>query len=175
MASELLATYSPEDVVIVITQGTVSHVVSGYVDGTFLTITRNVPYAELYQGSDVSNMRILRRNKAATVTVSLHNGSNSNDVFSQLQVVDEQTANSQGLFSMQIKDTSGRSIYHANQCFIGNYPDSTFSNGADSRDWTIVCTRLEQTIGGNALVDPSDLASIRGLGADVPSQWIAPQ
>jgi len=45
--SEILASYSPEDVVVVLANGQFSHVINGFADGTFVGITREVPASTL--------------------------------------------------------------------------------------------------------------------------------
>jgi len=175
MANDVLASYSPEDVNIVISQGTMSHVVSGYVDGTFLTISRLILASEPYTGADVSNARVVRSNKNSTVTLSLHQASESNDILGQLLRNDESTRDSTNLFSMTIKDNTGRSLYYARQCYIGNNPDSTYSNAIDSRDWAIHATKLEQVQGGNAEFTPAAAGDYTALGGTIDPRWLPQQ
>lgn len=175
MANDVLASYSPEDVNIVISQGNLAHVVSGYVDGTFVSISRLVLASEPYTGSDVSNARIVRSNKNSTITLSLHQASESNDILGQLLRNDEQTRDSTNLFSMTIKDNTGRSLYYCRQCYIGNNPDSTFSNAIDSRDWSIHAVKLEQVQGGNAEFTPGTAADYQALGGTIDPRWLPQQ
>jgi hypothetical protein len=175
MANEVLASYSPEDVTIVIAQGNLSHVVNGYVDGTFLTISRLVLASEPYSGSDVSNARVVRSNKNSTLTLSLMMTSESNDILGQLLRNDEQTRDNTNLFSMTIKDNTGRSIYFSRQCYIGNNPDSTYSNAIDSRDWSIHAVKLEQVQGGNAEFSPATAADYQSLGGTIDPRWLPQQ
>jgi len=174
MANDLLASYSPEDVNVIIAGGGISHSVSGYVDGTFLSITRLVAASDPYSGADVSNARVVRANKNATVTLTLGQYSESNDILGQLLRNDETTRDSTNLFSMTIKDNSGRSLYFSRQCYIGQNPDSTFSTGIEGRDWAIHCVKLEQVQGGNAEFTPATASDYAALGGTVDARW-APQ
>jgi len=174
MAGEVLASYSPEDVTIVISvpaTGT-SHTINGYVDGTFVSISRLVLGSEPYSGADVSNARVVRSNKNATVTLSLAQYSESNDILSQLLDNDSRARDSTWLFSVLIKDNTGRSEYFSRQCYIGGHPDSTFSTTLDTRDWAIHCVKLEQTIGGNGQFSPSTIEELQALGGQADDRWL---
>jgi len=169
----LLGSYSPEDVIVTITtEAGVTHQVSGMMEGTFITINRNVPFATLYTGSDNTSARVVRKNKSANITLSLHQTGESNDVFTALMDIDAQDpASGNGIFAIFIKDLNGRSLYHANQAFIGTQPDSTFGAEILQRDWVIHAIGLEQFIGGNAKITPDTVVDLQALGIEVESRW----
>lgn len=169
--SEILSSYSPEDVVIVIANSQFSHVVNGYADGTFINITREVPASTLYVGSDLSNARVVRGNKASTVTVSLHQASETNDVFSWVLSNDETTRDSTWTFSLTIKDNTGRSLWFSPQAFISQEPDRSFSTGIENRDWGIQCVSLDGIAGGNGKFTPSTAATVEALGGEIEPRW----
>lgn len=172
-ASALLGSYSPEDVVVTITtSGGVTHQVSGMVEGTFITVNRNVPFATLYTGSDNTSARVVRKNKSANISINLHQTGESNDVFTALMDLDAQDPTSgNGVFSIFIKDLNGRSLYHADQAFIGTQPDSSFAQEITARDWVIHAIDLQQFIGGNAKITPDTVVDLETLGVTVESRW----
>lgn len=169
--TEILSTYSPEDVVIVLANDSFSHVITGYADGSFINITREVPASTLYVGSDLSNARVIRANKASTVTVSLHQASESNDVLSQLLSNDEQARDNTWLFSLTIKDNTGRSLYFSPQAFISIEPDRSFSTGIENRDWGLQCVSLQGVTGGNGKFSTDGAAALGQLGGTVADRW----
>lgn len=169
--SEVLASYSPEDMTIVLANSQFSHVITGYADGTFVSITRETPASTLYVGSDLSNARVVRANKASTITLSLHQASSSTDVLSQLLANDEETRDDTWLFSVTIKDNIGRSLYYSPQAFIGNSPDAMYSTSIENRDWMIQCVSLTNMQGGNGKFDPDTAATLEGIGGVVADKW----
>lgn len=171
MASNLLATYSPSDVTVVIAKDGFSHVVSGFAEDGFVSIARNSETFEMYTGSDDTNTRIYKPNTASQVTVSLQQSSNSNDILSQLYLNDRATRDYRGLFSITVKDNSGRSIFSAAEAYIGVLPDAEFGAGMSTRDWVIHCPRTEYFLGGNARFDAADAGSIAALGGTVDARW----
>lgn len=173
-ASDLLGTYSPEALMIVINHPLMgSHVINGTADGSFITITREVPASGLYVGSDLTAARVVRGNRASTISVSLHQASESNDVLALLLEYDQQVRSNAGLFSVTIKDASGRSEWHSPQAFIAQEPDRSFGTEIETREWSIQCVSLKGLIGGNAQITPSTTAAIESLGGTVADQWRA--
>lgn len=173
-ASEILSTYSPEDVYVVLANGEFSYTLTGFMDGTFINITREVPASTLYVGGALSNARTVRANKASSVTFSIMQTSDDNDVLSQLLSNDEVARDNTWLFSLTIKDGTGRSLWFSPQAFIGTEPDRTMSTGVETRDWMIQCVSLAGTAGGNGQFTPDSAGAIQALGGTVDPRW-APQ
>lgn len=165
MASILLSTYSPPDVTVVISMGAASHVVSGFAEDTFVSIERNSETYEMYTGADDTNTRIYKPNTSCAVTISLQQTSNSNDVLSALYEIDRASRNSDNLFSITVKDNSGRSLFSASQAFISVTPNSEYGTSMNTRDWVVQCPRPDYYIGGNASLDSADQATIAALAA----------
>ena len=173
-AESLLAGFSPEDLVITLGfKGGGVHQVSGFADGTFVNIARTVPSSTLYTGADNTGGRLIRKNRAANITITLSQFAESNDIFSALLDLDEQDSSPQGggIFSIFIKDLNGRSLYHAEQAFISQHPDSMFGTEVTTREWIISAIRLNQTLAGNALISPDTVVDLENLGVEVDTRW----
>lgn len=167
-----LGNYSPEDVTMVISNDIFgTHTISGMADGTFISYERSVDRATLYTGSDLTAARVLRRNKSGTVTLTLHQSAESNDVLSQIALRDEEAHDNSYLFSVTIKDLSGRSVFFAPEAFIGNDPTTSYSTDLETREWTITVTSVERHTGGNAKINPENQATLSTLGYTVQDQW----
>jgi len=74
MASNYIGNYSPDDFTIVISKGDFVHTVTGFADGTFVSMNRLVPSSTPYQGVGTSNSfgRVKRKVTGMTVDVTLH-------------------------------------------------------------------------------------------------------
>jgi hypothetical protein len=172
MASvENLGNYSPEDVIVILSNNEFSHTISGMADGTFISYEREIPRATLYTGSDLTAARVLRRNKSGTVTITLHQSAESNDILSELARLDEESHNNSWLFSVTIKDMMGRSLFYSPQAFIGNDPMVTYSTELETREWTIQVISVERHFGGNSKLNTENIATLEGFGYTVEDQW----
>lgn len=174
MATQRLATFSPNDVTVVITQRSsgIAHIVSGYSEDSIVNIERNAETFTMYTGADNTSTRIYNANKSAVVTLSLQQTSASNDILSLLYQNDSATRNSSGLFSLQISDASGRSRYFSDDAYVGVVPNSAFGNTMQTRDWMLHAHNLDTYIGGNAVLSPEDQDVITTLGGSIDAKWI---
>jgi hypothetical protein len=171
MASNLLATYSPYDVTLSIVKGSFQHILSGFSEQTIVTVSRDSDSFTKYTGADNSPTRIFIPNTSGTLVVPLQQTSPSNDMLQLLYDEDVRTRDSSGLFSVFLKDNSGRSLYHAYQAYISKVPDSSFGTEMQIREWQIHAIHLESYIGGNSPFDPADAAAFEALGGVIEDRW----
>lgn len=167
----ILASYSPEDVSIILSNDRFTHKISGYVDGSFITISRAIPHATLYTGADATNARVVRDVRNYDITLTLHSAADSNDVLTQLMHLDAQSRDGSDLFSITIKDEIGRTIGSAPTAFIGTHPDVEFSTEISDRPWVIHTVGTELIIGGNRKLDSNTWGSLTDLGKDLDPFW----
>lgn len=167
----LLGTYSPEEIQVVISVADQVHVVSGFADGTFINITRQTPASELYVGADLSTGRTKRRNKASTIDITLAQYSASNDFFQRIQSLDEEDATDTYVFTLTLKDNSGRTVASSNQAFIATTPDVSFDTTMGTRMWQISAISLSTHYGGNAKLSDATVSTLAALEYDVPDRW----
>lgn len=167
-----LATYAPNDVIVVISQVSsgLSHIVGQYSEDAIVSVDRNADTFTLYTGADNSNTRIYNANTSGTITLSLQQTSTSNDILFGLYEQDRQSRN--GLFSISVSDKSGRSVYFAEEAYIGVVPSSAFSNSMNTRDWVLHAPNLSTEIGGNNPISTEDALGLSQLGRTVASKWL---
>lgn len=167
----LLGSYSPENVICVISNDKFTHTISGFADGTFLNITRIIPASTLYTGGDGTNCRVIRNVTNLDITFTLHQSAESNDVLSQLLNLDMLARNSDELFSFLLRDTTGRTVISTPTCFIGANPDVNFETDVTTRDWTLHSIGSDIHIGGNARFTNGGFDSASNLGLTVDDEW----
>lgn len=172
MSTQRLATFAPNDVSIIITQSStgIAHQISGYSEDSIVNIEWTSPRYSLYTGADNTGTRIFNASNSAHITIALQQTSASNDVLSQL--FNNDGRNSAGLFSIQVKDSSGRSIYFSDDAYIGVRPNAAFSNSMTHRDWVIQAFNLDGYAGGNAILSPEDQNTVETLGGNIASKWL---
>lgn len=168
-ASHILGSYSPESVTVVLSNNKFTHTVSGFADGTFINITRTIPHATLYTGADASNVRVVRAVKNCEVTLTLHQSSESNDILSQLLIMDEDTRSGEDIFTMTIKDTSGRTVAQSDAVFIGTSPDVGFGVEVGERAWVLQAINMNIYEGGNGKFTTAGWETITSLSDEAPN------
>jgi GTP-dependent phosphoenolpyruvate carboxykinase len=174
MATQRASTYAPNQVTVVITQDQsgIAHIISGYSEDSIVSIERSAETFTMYTGADNTMTRIYNANTSATITLSLQQTSASNDILSLLYQNDAASLTSDTMFSIQVKDNSGRSNYFSDNAYVGVVPNSAFSNSMNTRDWVIHAADLQTYIGGNAKLVPADQDTIQTLGGTLDARWL---
>lgn len=145
-----LFTYIPESVVCLVA-GVLP--VEGYLDGTFINIEKvKVPFKSITTPDGVT-ARLQNEDKTYNVSITLHNGSSSNDVLTKLWQLDEITG--RGKFPLLIRDGSGSDLFFSTTTWIEQPPSIVKSNGVDGRTWVLKSAYAIINIGGND--SPSDI------------------
>jgi hypothetical protein len=175
MSVQRLSTFTPAQLTVIISQAStgIAHIISGFSEDSIIQIERVAETYTLYTGADNTSTRVRSSNKSAKLSISLQQTSASNDVLSQLYANDMEAGDSSGVFSIHVKDLSGRSDYFSDDAYIGVVPNSNFSNSMQIRDWVIHAHNLESIIGGNGVFTPEDQATITALGGTVAARWVA--
>jgi hypothetical protein len=142
--SDDLATYIPAAVDILLA-GLIP--VSGYVDGSFVTITKDVKPFTSKRTADGTVSRLYNKDQTYTVSISLYSGSGSNDALTKLWQLDE--ISQRGKFPLLIKDSSGSDLFFSGTTWIEGIPPLVKSNTFDSRTWVLRSSSAVINIGGN--------------------------
>lgn len=136
--------YAPSDVTITIAA---FHSVSGYADGTFVSIKKDTQQMGTIRAMDGTMSRIKSPDTGWKVELTLAQTSDTNDVLSILWNADKLTG--LGKFPLFIKDGNGSTMFMAASAWVESVPDVVFSNQMETRTWTLSCTDVVANIGGN--------------------------
>ena len=127
--------------------------ITGFVDGTFITIDKDeMPYVSVRM-PDGTMARKYNNSQTYTITITLHNGAESNNLLTKMWQVDEITQ--RGKFPLLIKDQSGSDLFFSTESWIEFIPSLAKSNSIDARTWIIKSAFAVMNVGGNE--DQSDL------------------
>ena len=173
MANFALATYDPTQVVIILEQNGLSHLIQGVSEDTIISIERTDAWNESV-GAYGNTTRIYNPVwDKADITIPLQQTSESNDVLDALFHNDIRNINSDNLFSITIKDNSGRSLHYGYEAYVARKPSATYGNAMNNREWMIRVNKLEDHLGGNNKVDQETADAVVGFGGDpIAARWI---
>lgn len=174
MAVSRTSTYAPGRLIIVLTQEStgIAHEVTGFSEDAIVQIERMAETFTMYTGADNTSTRIYNANTSATFSLSLQQTSATNDILTALYKSDIESLDSTGMFSIHVKDSSGRSDFFSDEAYIGVVPNSNFNNSMQTREWVIHASNLETVIGGNAKLSAEDQATLTTLGVSVDTRWV---
>lgn len=121
----------------------------GFADGSFVEIAYTSDAFVTVVGADGDVTRSKTNDKRATITITLMQSSNSNQLLSALANLDQRAGNGAGVGPLLIKDNQGLSLYSGEHSWIAKQPDAVFDKTAGPRAWKIECAALEALTGGN--------------------------
>lgn len=122
--------------------------VSGFIDGTFISVTKDlVPFSS---GRTADGMvgRIYNNDQTYTITLTLHCGSPSNDVLTKFWQLDE--ISQKGKFSLFVKDRSGSDLLFSTNTWIEGPPTMSKSSSVDTRVWILRSSQAIINYGSNS-------------------------
>lgn len=135
--------YDPSSVSIVFA-GTI---ITGYDDGTFVSIERNNDMWAIKVGADGIGTRAKSSDKSGRVTITLMASSPANDKLSAMAVADELSG--AGVAPLLVRDGSGRTVASALSAWVVKMPQVEFSKEPSNRAWTLETDSLTLYVGGS--------------------------
>jgi len=121
--------------------------IEGFVDGTFISIDKDVMPYRSRTTADGRPIRIYANSQNYTVTLTVHNGSSANTFLTKLLQLDE--ISQRGKFPILIKDGSGSDLFFSATSWIEGLPTLSKSNTVDTRTWRIKCSSAVINFGSN--------------------------
>jgi len=138
-------TYDPKQIKVIV--GAI--VLTGFAEGTFVTITQNGNSFEKSRGADGEVDRVNKNADDYTLAFTLKRTSLSNDALSTLSIADKKF--NTGTVPITVKDLNGTSTFFAEQGWIAKEPDPEESDSMPTREWQVDTGKAAHFIGGNIL------------------------
>ncbi len=171
----VIGNYSPDDYTVILSvPGTnFVHRVTGFSEGTFITLERLVPTSTPYQGvGEKSVGRVKRKITSMSATISLSQLSSSNDVLQALQAADaDDSTSNEWVFACTVSDLSGTHKVSTNTAIIQAPASKAFADTMSSRDWMIHMFDSVEEGGGNMLLSDQEVTAIEATGGSVDPRW----
>ena len=136
-------TFDPK--MIVITFGSIP--ISGYAEGTFVSVNRSGDAFAKRKGAGGDVERINKNQGDFEVTVTLLQTTPTNKELSAVLAADQVT--NAGVFPLTIKDLLGETLFFAPQSWIRKDPEWEDGDDLNSRAWTFDTGIGSNLIGGN--------------------------
>lgn len=138
-----LANYSPEEINCL----AFGINLSGFADGTFISITKDKMPFGTTEMPDGTVARLYTNSQTYTISLTFHRGSTSNDVLTKLWQLDELTQ--KGKFPLFIKDLSGTDLFFSTNTWVEGLPSMVESTSFDTRTWILRSSQAAINIGSN--------------------------
>lgn len=144
------ATYNANEVTISFAGRTIE---GGYGDGEFLRIEQASDDTVDVVGTDGGVAVSPTNDKRATITLTLLQTSEMNDVLSAIRTAGRATAAGVAVGPVFVQDRLGRSLWEGAAAWIQRPPIATFDRSATPREWVLRVAQLERTDGGNTRLE----------------------
>ena len=122
--------------------------ISGYADGTFISVEREEQSFTKVVGADGTTSRAKSNNRSGSLTLTILQTSPSNDVLSALLAQDE--LNNDAVVPVLIKDNTGKSRLFSATGWVQGMPTVEYGKEISNREWTIDLADIEFAIAGNS-------------------------
>lgn len=142
----MVRTYDAAQVVVTVNGAEIS----GYADGTFITIEREEQSFTKVVGADGTTSRAKSNNRSGSMTITLAQTSPSNELLSSLLAADE--LSNEGVFPVIVKDTSGESRFFSATGWVQGLPSIEYGKEIANREWVIDLADMEFNVAGNKAV-----------------------
>jgi hypothetical protein len=138
-----IESYDPKQILILIA----GVPISGLADGTFVSIERQEDAFTAVSGADGQVARVKSNNAIGTLTLTIMQTSQSNQLLSGLALADQR--NNAGTFPVLIKDNEGTTLIFSAEGWVQRMPTVEYSKDISNREWIITLSELTYNIGGN--------------------------
>lgn len=138
-----METYDPAAITLIVA----GQIIEGFMDGTFVTVSRDEDTFTPFTGAGGETARTRNRNATGKIVVTVMQTSEANNTLSGLHNQDELLGIPPG--PAMLKDNLGTTILGGDSCYLLKPADVSFGKEYQGREWTIVVPKLQGTVGGS--------------------------
>ncbi len=138
-----LKTFDPKGIAITFGAG----ILSGFADGTFVTVEKAEDAFSETVGPDGDVTRVASNNPLTIVTVTLQQSSDSNSFLSGVHQLDIRTGG--GVVPFALKEIDGDTLVIGGRSYIRKFANIEYGKEVTNREWTIVVAEGDMFVGGN--------------------------
>jgi hypothetical protein len=123
------------------------YIITGFAESPMLTVVLDKPRWNTEDDVHGNSIRYGVKSTTATITLTLTQGSPSNDTLTLVSKLDNQFGT--GALPFTIKDNSGTSEFKTLRAYVENTPSATFANTTgNNREWTLKAVGVDYNFGG---------------------------
>ena len=122
-------------------------IVTGFADGTMITVERDEKTWTKKVGADGEVARTRVRNSSGKITFTLMSTSSSNAELAALIIIDEFSG--AGVGPALVKDNSGIDLHAAAEAWLSGPPPAEYGDESSDREYELDCADLDMFSGGN--------------------------
>lgn len=131
-----VATYDPTQVIVTIG----GSIISGFADGSFISVERSSETFSKVVGAYGEVVRVKSADRSGSLTLTLMQTSNANQVLNALANQDELSGS--GVVSVHIKDLNTNGQIFAGEAWIKTKPKAEFGKDLSNREWVFELARV---------------------------------
>lgn len=146
MANPGLKSYSADEVLVTVGNVPVSE---GLGPDTFCSIEYDEDHWSLSVGSAGEGSRAKTNNYSATITLTLQQTSDVNQLLTNVWATDKNTPGGVTV-PFSCTELFGTSSFRAQQCWIQKPPAASYGREVDTREWVLRTSNLQANFGGNS-------------------------
>jgi hypothetical protein len=124
---------------------------SGFADGTFVTVERTTDTFSKTTGTDGFTSRAKSNDKSGSIKLTFAQTSPSNDILQGFALADE--ISNAGVVPVLVKDIGGRTVFVSAFGWIKKPPSVEFGKEISNREWDLDLADLQVFVGGNADIE----------------------
>lgn len=125
------------------------HIVDGASDGDFINLKYDNDAVTEHEGGQGDVTVMVSASRKGTATISLGQGSTSNDKFSAAAALQRQRGVGLIKKPLTVTHKNGTTVGFAPEAWIRVLPEGAFGDSHKGREWVLGCAKLELFIGGS--------------------------